>query len=101
MHCDPDYELGLFASLYFTGFAFGSPIIPKFSDKLGRKWLFFTCLLIQIISWTFILMTKNKLYAIIGMFIFGLSQSGKSPIGFCYFQEFCPRSYHALLSGFW
>jgi len=50
MICTDPYVIGLFGSMFFTGMALCSPILPSLSDKYGRKWFFVGCLVVNAIT---------------------------------------------------
>jgi MFS family permease len=52
---DPDF-IALMSTMFFTGMAIFSPILPALSDKYGRKWFFVGCLTTNIIVFSTILL---------------------------------------------
>ena len=47
--CASDFEIGLFGSLYFVGFAVGAFSVVRLGDVYGRKWVLVTALGVQTI----------------------------------------------------
>jgi MFS family permease len=40
LYCASDLLISAIGMSYFTGFAIGAGILPNYSDKKGRKWVF-------------------------------------------------------------
>jgi MFS family permease len=96
--------------LFFSGFAAGSPFIPRLADVHGRKKVFWMCMFIQLLSTCcFILVpagpegneSKYFYIVIINFFIQGLCASGRPAIGYIYMCEFAPQKHHTLMGTVW
>jgi MFS family permease len=101
--CASEGTISAFASIYFIGCAFGSILLPPFGDRFGRKKMFLGTTAVSFIGFLIILLLpggaehKNMIYVIyVVLFFGGMADSGKFPIGFCYFQEFGPEKYQGL-----
>ena len=99
LYCASPQTLSYLGMLYFSGFAIGSPFIPRLADIYGRKKSFYTCLFIQLLSTICIILipagppgdeAKYFYLVIINFFIQGLCASGRPSIGYVYFCEFAP-----------
>ena len=116
--CTDSAIIGLFGTMFFTGFAIFSPILPSLSDKYGRKWFFVGCLTINILVFSTILLlpsginpatTKadqdsNQKYMIVLIvlwFISGSQTAGRMAIGYNYFVEFAPVGAHDYMGTIW
>ena len=87
-------------------FSMFSLIIPKISDKVGRKWFFAGALLVaSLINMTFLLLPGKDIkyfYIIIALwFISGIQSAARVPVGYIYMMEFAPEKYHSIMSTVW
>lgn len=81
----------------------GSFFVPQLSDKYGRKKIFTACMSIQLFIFVVTLVLPSNLYIlqVASLLVLGVSTSGRTSIGFCYFCEFSPTNYHNLLGTLW
>ena len=95
--CIKPSKIGMLGSAYFVGFAISSAFTPKLSDMYGRKWPYLTCVIIQTVSYVFIIASKS-LDLTIGLFVIvGLCAAGRVAIGANYVCEFLPDNKQPLI----
>ena len=88
--CVSPNKIGMLGSAYFVGFAISSAFTPKLSDVFGRKMPYMVCIIIQTISYIFIIKSQS-LNLTIGFFVIvGLCAAGRVAIGANYVCEFLP-----------
>ncbi len=81
-------EWGLFGSLYFLGMVIGAAIIPRLSDKYGRKPFAISSTLIHIIAAIIMLLTTSNKVAEVMVFICGLSMPGRVFVGYLWMSGY-------------
>lgn len=93
----PDSTIGSIGSAYFLGFAVSSGKTPALADQYGRKKPYLTSLIVQTISYVFIICASNVNMVIIYYFIVGLCAGGRVAIGTMYMAEFIPEKQQDLV----
>ena len=87
----------MIGSIYFLGFAISSALITPISDKFGRKWNFYACLMLQTICYTLLFSSKSLKLTTGIYFVIGLCSGGFTSVGTIYMNEFIPLKYQSLV----
>lgn len=87
MTCAPKNKFGYFGSLYFAGLVLGSLILPRLSDKLGRKKLSALGGMLHVLSSLVILSTSSIQLAFAMIFVSGFAFAGRVFVGYVWMTE--------------
>ena len=91
LECASDFELSMVGSSFFIGCFFGSFVLPRQADVIGRKPMFVLGLVLYIISLVGLLVSTNQymLYAL--MALAGISETGRYYVAYVYAVEILPK----------
>lgn len=98
LQCRDKNEIGLIGSFVFIGWAAGCIVIPPFADTYGRRRPFLMALVLQLIVYPFILLTKNILLMYALCVLFGIGIAGIYTVGYVFYVENLPKS-HRVKAG--
>ena len=87
----------MIGSFYFLGFAISSAIIPPISDKFGRKWNFYACLMLQTICYTLLFYSKSLKLTTGIYLVIGSTHGSFTSVATNYMNEFLPFEYQSLV----
>lgn len=90
MLCQPKEKVGMLGSAYFVGILLGLLIVPRLSDKYGRKAPFLGTMLLSFIAQTGLMVSHTLDSAIFFMLLTGCTFPGKNIVGLNYLLEFTP-----------
>ena len=88
--CTAKSVIGLFGSMYFAGWAAGASFIPRLSDLYGRKLILFVSMAIHLFVYLAILLSRNMIFTLFLMVLFGCCGVGRASVGYMYLQELTP-----------
>lgn len=74
--CSSKFLIGLIGGIFFFGWMLGSVIITPLADKIGRKKVMLTCMLIQMAVMTTIILNDSLPFLYVGYFITGFCNAG-------------------------
>ncbi|MGH0118600.1 UNVERIFIED_CONTAM: hypothetical protein FKN15_050109 [Acipenser sinensis] len=90
------YKVSLVGSLFFAGVLIGNVVFGPLSDKIGRKPVFLTCLLLEVIfGYATAFATNYEVFAASRLFA-GIMNGGMALVSFVLTQEYVGKSYWAL-----
>lgn len=91
--CYKKWHIGSTGSAFFLGWACTILIIPRLSDKYGRKWIYLLSIILTMVMMLLMIYVSRSLNeTIVYLFIAGGAASGRTTIGFVYCSEFfAPR----------
>uniref|UniRef100_A0A8C5PLH6 Major facilitator superfamily (MFS) profile domain-containing protein n=1 Tax=Leptobrachium leishanense TaxID=445787 RepID=A0A8C5PLH6_9ANUR len=93
---EESYKVNLASSLYFGGLLVGNLLFGPLSDKHGRKPVYLTGLVLDIIfSYVTALAPTYEIFALSRLFV-GMTNGGMSLVTFVLTQEYVGKSYWAL-----
>ncbi len=96
MICLGSNKIGLIGSSFFMGWVTTILWLPLLADKIGRRWIFFVCILMTAANIT-ILLLSNKLKTTIAMMaLAGASTAGRITIGYVFANEFLPPDWQVV-----
>ena len=90
MHCSPNFEKGLFGTLFFAGFLVSCAIFPLMAERYGRKIFVIIVTLLQAICYTLMLTFPNINLYLAMNFAIGLSAPLKGMIAYTHLMEWIP-----------
>ncbi len=93
LYCVSEVQLGSLGSSFMAGCFFGSFILPRAADIIGRKPMFVTGLVIFICVVTASLFCRNLYLAYFLLFMGGISETGRYYVAYVYLVEFMPQRY--------
>lgn len=96
--CAQDSEIGSIGSLYFLGLAISSALVPPISDKYGRKWNFYICLLVQTVLYVMLFFSRNLYWTMKLYFMIGLCSGSFISVSTTYMNEFLPSASQNLIT---
>lgn len=84
-------EIGLFASLSFTGWVVSLLFVPMLADLYGRKWIIVWFVLLRTIVYQCICITTNMYFGYALFFLSGFSLAGTNGVAYVYLMELLPQ----------
>ena len=87
LECAPEYQIGLFGSLYFIGYLLGSALLTRYADVKGRKWILLYSLLTSTIAAWLFLLTNSLTITYILILINGFVIAPTASISYLYMME--------------
>lgn len=91
----------MLGSSYFIGWCLTLLWVPHFGDLLGRKKLFWACMLCQIFLYVAMLLTKSLIGMTLVIGGFGVFNSIRVNIGFVYLMELLPKKSQTPVTTAW
>jgi len=90
MLCESKQRIGFLGACFFIGVLFASSVIPVgyISDKVGRKWVYFTTLCVLVIACIGFIMATTLEQLYVSMFLLGTTFPGTIIVGTNYAIEF-------------
>ena len=85
-------------SIYFVGFATSAGIVSPMADTYGRKSIVFMSMLIHLVGYTAIILSKNIYVVLFCYLILGLCAGGRICVGSLYFNEFFPTRHQNIFT---
>ena len=90
LYCASEVQIGSIGSSFMAGAFFGSFILPRAADVIGRKPMFLTGLVIFMCVVITSLFCKNLYLAYFLLFMGGISETGRYYVAYVYLVEFMP-----------
>ena len=101
MACGPKWKVDLLHSSYWIGLCFALLWMPRLSDTCGRKQIFTSGLLLDLLLYL-VLFLVHDLEVVIGvLFCYGITASMRLIVGFVYLTELLPKASHTLVLTIW
>lgn len=91
----------MLGSSYFIGWCLTLLWVPRFGDILGRKKLFWGCMLCQTFLFVAMLFTKSLLGMTLVIGSFGVCNSIRVTIGFVYLMDLLPKKAQTPVTTVW
>jgi len=91
--CVSSNIIGSIGSAFFVGFAISCSFVPRLADNFGRKKPFFISLLIQLIAYILMFVSRSIYFTIFLFLVVGLASGGRIVVGTMYLNEFIPNKY--------
>ncbi len=86
--CVSGEKIGLIGSMFFAGWSSTILFIPFFSDKIGRRWIFFGAMFMTLSCMIGMYSSHSINFTISLMFIAGMATSGRTTVGYVLANEF-------------
>ena len=87
LECAPKSEFGLFGSIYFAGAVISSLIVPRISDKYGRKLITIIGLMAHMVGATVILFSHSLKNSLTMILLIGFAMGGRCFVGYAFMTE--------------
>ena len=78
-------------SCIFLGWTLTLLWMPGYADRHGRKIFFWIGIFIDLVCYSFVMLTHNFYVMILMWFIMGTMNSWRSNVGYCYLMELFPK----------
>jgi MFS transporter, OCT family, solute carrier family 22 (organic cation transporter), member 4/5 len=88
---EKDFIIGLFGSLYFIGFFFGSAFFLRFADIKGRRKIVMIGIIGTVLCGLIIFVTNSLILTYLALFIFGIFVSVRVLVSYLYAMELVPQ----------
>lgn len=88
--------MGLIGSSYFIGWTATTLIIPPLADKIGRKWIYRICMVIQTLTMFGVVFSKSMDMTIGLITLIGIVTSGRILVGYVYASEFLTNKWRVI-----
>ena len=73
LFCTSSFEIGLFGSLYFVGFMFGSLTLLRLADMYGRRPIYYIGIVLHLVSVTFTIFIDSLVSRYLFMTLLGVA----------------------------
>ena len=87
LHCAPSYKVELIGSSFFLGWILTLAVIPRFSDKYGRKKFLMVGLAFQVLAYSVLISTENYNILIASILVLGMMSTIRVQVGTIYIYE--------------
>ena len=94
----PKSEMGYVGALFQLGVVLGFLVLPRVSDKLGRKTVMLLGNSLQFLSTIPIFFTSNFNLLLVCMFLSGFGVSGRLVIGYVWMSDFLPPNHVKVIT---
>ena len=98
--CEADWKGGFIGSAFYFSWCLALLLIPRYADKVGRKWLFLGSHLIECGLFLGTLITQNY-WVMVGLVgSMGAAAAGRLNVGSVYLTEWCLRKHQTIVHAF-
>jgi MFS family permease len=87
LECAPKSQWGLFGALFFGGVTTGSLILPRLSDKFGRRIMALTGNLLHLVPASIFMLSHNLNFSLLCIYIMGIGMGGRVFVGYIFMSE--------------
>ena len=87
LHCAPSYKTELLGSSFFLGWILTLEVIPRFSDKYGRKKFLMVGNTFQVLAYSVLISTENYSILIASILVLGMMSTIRVQVGTIYIYE--------------
>lgn len=91
LYCTESFDMSLIGSMFFVGTFFGSFILPRAADIVGRKPIFLAGLSLYILVVIGLYFVKNLYTLYVLLFLGGISETGRYYVAYVYVVEMMPK----------
>jgi len=98
--CESGNNIGMIGSAAYLGFAISSAVMPKMSDKYGRKMAMLVCLVFNAIAYWQVMVSTSIEYTIKLYFVLGLCSGGRVGVLLTYLNELVPAETRGTVTTF-
>lgn len=95
--CVSKEKIGWLGSSFFVGWIATLFVLPRLADLYGRKWIWRLGMIVQLASYTVIMLTHNVNVMIAAIGVIGACNTARVNVGFIVMLEFLPEEKHALV----
>ena len=96
-----EWKTSMLGACFMLGFAATLLWLPMFADKYGRKKYFRFSLMMDLILYTWMIMTRSYHSMLVILTILGGLNSLRSQVGFIYLIELNPRKWQSTICCIW
>lgn len=89
--CEPGWKVGMLGATVFIGWCVTLPWLPRLSDVYSRKYFFMGGMVVDLLLYIALFLTKSLDWMIVVTTCFGLVTTARCNIGFVYMMELLPR----------
>jgi len=93
LYCTSDAKIGFLGSSFLAGTFFGSFIVPRASDVVGRRPLFLFGLNLFMLVLVGSLFCEDLYFMYVLLFLGGLAETGRYYVAYIYAVEMMPQKY--------
>jgi MFS family permease len=90
--CVSKQRIGFIGSSLFIGWALGATFLPRLSDLYGRRRVFIGSMILQVVTFIGLYLSKNIDVTTFIMFVFGVASVGRTSLSFLYMMELLPAN---------
>ena len=88
--CEPQWHVGMIGMMFFLGWVFTLPWVPRLADKYGRKYVYLVGMTLNIFVMVGIMFVRSIDTLILLSFLNGCCNSFRVQIGFIFMMEMMP-----------
>jgi len=100
--CKPDWVVSMLGTAFWIGFVSTMLWMPRISDVHGRKLIFAIGVNISALLYTVVVFSKNFYLTLFAIFLFGVTNTIRTIIGYVYMTELMPKKSQTIaVSVFW
>ena len=89
--CKPNWLVGLLGTAFWIGYVTTMLLLPRVADVHGRKKIFAYGLTISAVLYAALIFSKNFYLTMVIIFLFGVTNTVRTIMGFVYFTELMPK----------
>lgn len=87
LECAPKKQWGMFGALFFAGVTSGSLIIPRLSDKFGRRKMAILGNMLHLVPGALFMLSHNLNFSLFLIYIMGIGMGGRVFVGYINMSE--------------
>ena len=89
--CESDWKGGFIGTAFYFSWCLTLLVVPRYADKVGRKWLFLVSRLVECGLFLGTLVTRNYWIMVSLLACLGVAAAGRLNVGTVYMTEWFPR----------